>query len=102
MLSLILICIRALFFAMLMSVLLPTAEGVTQDKFVLTPTTPGETDTTWLDVFSTSIKTHIDLPEGLSVPGLRPDSSKTSVFVLARKLKVLTKDGNDVVTLRVS
>jgi len=73
-----------------------------QDKFVMTPTTPGDTETTWLDLFSVSTKFHIDFPAGTKVPPtVKTDVDKGLVAVLARKLKVLSKDGDDVQNLQV-
>jgi hypothetical protein len=73
-----------------------------QDKIVVTPTTPGNTETTWLDLFSASTKIHIDFPAGTKVPPtVKTDIDKERVSVLARKLKVLSKDGDDVQNLQV-
>jgi hypothetical protein len=94
--------IRIFYSVILVLVFLPPAECITQDKFVLTPTTPSDTETTWLDYFTTVSKVHIDLPQGLSVPGLQTDSSKATVLLLARKLRLFTKEGSDAQTLQVS
>ena len=73
-----------------------------QDKFVMAPTTPGDTETTWLDFFSANTKIHIDFPSGTTVPPTaKTDIDKGHVSVLARKLKVISKDGDGVQNLQV-
>lgn len=97
----VIILFRASFLAIALA-LLSAEQGLAQDKFALAPIAPGDSETTWIDIFSTATKIHIDLPTGMPVPpSLKTDSTKSLTFILIRKLKVLSKDGNDVQTLQV-
>ena len=73
-----------------------------QGTFSLTPSSPTSTASTVVDLFSTSVQVHIDLPNGLSVPGLNTDTSQDRSFVISRTIKVLSQDPTGIHSLQVS
>lgn len=74
-----------------------------QDRFVMTPpVVPSEAESTWADKMEISIGTHVDLPEGLSIPGFSSDSTQANIFLTTRRLRIVQRGSDGVLTLQVT
>jgi hypothetical protein len=63
----------------------------------VTAIAPSETVSTWIDELAITVKSHVDLPSGLVVPGVQPDSTQGNAFAIARSLKVTSRDSSGAI-----
>lgn len=74
---------------------------VAQETFNLQPVIPTEVSTTWVDFLSTVVNVHVTIPANVSATGIQPDQTQRAGYVLARKIKVVKRDTDDIPTLQV-